>query len=276
MYYFYNRGLGAILTTQGWITWNKFSEKPYLLLALSPKENPPQVQKDLSAHFKKGHAKHLSILNQSKIANKQVTAVAIQPVESSFLTGQGPQLVAYIIKHFKTQQITSQTFFPLSNMTLPPTNPEPSPPPEPPQNLELDEEKYLTLKSSLSVETYQLPQQLLSAATSLSEILQQIQDISTYYPQLLKDIDAQIEDELHYLEFTTIPPEESAQLLARLQNLRIKRRYLKDSIYIANLLPSERLASFAKNLNGVSQKIKSLDKREYQVRAPEDFPHQIP
>lgn len=133
--------------------------------------------------------------------------------------------------------------------------------------------KIILENPSLSFDGYQLAQDIDQAAQLLEKIFQHIEDISSHYGDALRDIDAQISDELHYVEFSDADTQHCVKSYKRLQELRVKRRCVKDSMLMANLLVRSMGMELPKKLSTVSEKINHLDQRTYVVRVPEEFQH---
>lgn len=306
MYYFFNRGLDAVLTTKGWVEIDQLSTTPASLLGFEKKQNPPSVLQGLVAKCGKKYTKHTALLKEASLANNRPVPIAVQATQKKMLLDHWQPLVQYLLNSKENVQKTdSKRLFPLKtppkvvpstveppiftpppapiNLAPPPTpvqqpvTPKETPPLPFPQERQIehliDEETILALKSNLKVENYELSKNILSATASLTRIYQQTEEISTYYKVLLQRLDAQIEDELHYIEFTPLDPVSSDKIVRHLQDLRLKRRFIKDSIYMASMLTKGNGKEFTQQLTQISEKIQQLDQRKYLVRAPDDFQH---
>lgn len=133
--------------------------------------------------------------------------------------------------------------------------------------------KIILENASLSFDGYQLAQDIDQAAHLLDKIFHHIKDISNHYGDALRNIDAQITDELHYVEFADADIQHCVKSYKRLQELRVKRRCVKDSMLMANLLVRSMGMELPRKLSNVSEKINHLDQRTYMVRVPEEFQH---
>ncbi len=129
------------------------------------------------------------------------------------------------------------------------------------------------LKSSHSFQGYQLTKDIREASHIMDKVFQDMEDILVNYGQVLRDLDAQIEDELHFVEFADVDASRCVKSYKRLQELRVKRRCVKDSMQLADLLVKNLGTDLAKRLNHVSDKINHLDERMYTLRVPEEFKH---
>lgn len=133
--------------------------------------------------------------------------------------------------------------------------------------------KIILENSTLTFDGYQLAQDIDAAAQLLDKIFHHIEDISKHYGDALRDIEAQISDELHFVEFADVDACRCVKSYKRLQDLRVKRRCLKDSMLMANLLVRTMGKELPKKLSNVSEKINHLDERTYEVRVPNEFQH---
>lgn len=133
--------------------------------------------------------------------------------------------------------------------------------------------KIILENSTLTFDGYQLAQDIDQAAQLLDKIFHHIEDISKHYGDALRNIEAQISDELHFIEFADADTTRCVKSYKRLQELRVKRRCVKDSMLMANLLVRTMGKELPKKLCNVSEKINHLDQRTYEVRVPEEFQH---
>lgn len=137
----------------------------------------------------------------------------------------------------------------------------------------MEEQKLKSLRSSFSVEDYEFTQNIADAAENLRSAFEKVEEITTYYAELLKVIESQIEDELHFIEFSPVEVDTSILAFQRLQDLRMKRRCTKDSIAIADILVKTCGKDASHKLDQAMEKIETFDRRSYLLRAPEDFTH---
>lgn len=109
------------------------------------------------------------------------------------------------------------------------------------------------------------------SATSMKELYSESREILADYEAILIDIESQLEDELHFIEFNVLNAEESVKFSWKLHELRKKRRYLKDAIYAANLFNQTFLSMNC--FEHLSSKLEGLSHRNYHLRSPEHFEH---
>lgn len=140
-------------------------------------------------------------------------------------------------------------------------------------SMEIDENGEILLKSSFSFHDYQISAEMREIALRLEHVFQNVEDICLNYGEILRDLDAQIEDELHYIEFFDLDASRCVKAYKRLQELRVKRRCIKDSMQLADLFVKQLGTDLPQRLNHVSDRINHWDKRIYTVRVPEEFKH---
>ncbi len=133
--------------------------------------------------------------------------------------------------------------------------------------------KVAFLKSSLQFSGYKLAEEINEVNGKLQGIYQDIDDIFRSYGDILHHIDSQIEDELHFIEFSTVSASQCIHSYRHLQELRVKRRCIKDSIQLAELLAQNLGTDLPQRLSHVSEKIQQWDQRSYMLRVPEEFNH---
>lgn len=131
----------------------------------------------------------------------------------------------------------------------------------------------ITLKSSLNFQDYLLTQDLREISDLITHVYQNIEEICLNYGEILRSLDAQIEDELHFIEFFDVDASRCVKSYKRLQELRVKRRCVKDSMQLADLFMKQLGTDLPKKLHHVSEKIDHWDKRHYSVRVPDEFKH---
>ncbi|MFI3254616.1 MAG: hypothetical protein R3Y63_09810 [Eubacteriales bacterium] len=133
------------------------------------------------------------------------------------------------------------------------------------------QEDGILLKGSLRFHDYQLALDIVQISQLLSDVFENIEEIALHYGGLLRDVDAQIEDQLHFIEFFDLDANRCVTAYKRLQELRVKRRCIKDSMQLADLLVKQLGNDFPQRLHHISKKITHWDERTYAVRVPDEF-----
>lgn len=105
----------------------------------------------------------------------------------------------------------------------------------------------------------------------VNQIYEMSKEISIYYPKILSEIDGQIQDELHYVEFNKLNMFKAHKVTRKLHKLRIKRRNLKDKIDTANWVLGALNDVCVGELNHVAFKLDELGERRYFIRDPKSF-----
>lgn len=136
-----------------------------------------------------------------------------------------------------------------------------------------DDSKNILLRSSHSFTEYTMVEEMNEASALLTKVYQNIEEIFLHYGEELHRIDSQIEDELHYIEFSDANASHCSKAYKRLQELRVKRRCIKDSIQLAELMAQNLGSDLPQRMKQISEKINQWDERSYMVRVPEEFNH---
>lgn len=133
--------------------------------------------------------------------------------------------------------------------------------------------KILFLKSSHDFDGYKMTQEMKEAFQVLEHLFQDVEDVFMNYAEILHNLEAQIEDELHFIEFADVDAGRCVKSYKRLQELRVKRRCMKDSMQLADLLVKNLGMDFPQRLQHISKKIQHWNQRTYTLRVPDEFQH---
>lgn len=90
----------------------------------------------------------------------------------------------------------------------------------------------------------------------------------------LSSVEKEITDELHFVEFANANAADGYKSFRRLQELRLKRRAIKDTNIVVNILGRLLSSVTPESLGTAKQKLKNLRNRRYLVRSPETFQHE--
>lgn len=91
----------------------------------------------------------------------------------------------------------------------------------------------------------------------------------------LSRVDKEITDELHFVEFATANAADGYKSFRRLQDLRLKRRAIKDSGLIAEFMEDLLSSVTPDALSFAKRRFDGLKNRKYRVRIPETFQHEM-
>lgn len=283
MYYFYNRVLGSILTVNGWFSLDSMSLQIHQLVAV---KDSLGLTKTMCQTCGKVAMYQTIIVSDEKIRTGlpslvQATDSVIKATEKA-----AHILLTYLRQEGTLEQVKSTEFFPFVPVPRPQAVTDILE--KPTQELDLnsglsqeremikmfkqfDEEEMLSLKSNFKVGDYEFAKEITTMTTMFQRVFSHAEEITLYYDTLLKEIEQQIEDELHFVEFSAVNVEVSVITFQKLQDLRLKRRCVKDSIVIANLLLKTNLSEGVSKLQKVAERISDMDDRSYLVKQPDEF-----
>ncbi len=91
----------------------------------------------------------------------------------------------------------------------------------------------------------------------------------------LAQVDKEITDELHFVEFANVNAAVGYKSFRRLQELRLKRRAIKDSNLIVLILGKLLSSVTPTSLDSAKRQVAGLKNRKYKVRIPETFQHEM-
>lgn len=312
MYYYYNQFLRAILTAERWATADDLQSRSRSFITLQSSEVAKDVLNRLKLAFGKDASKYIILMKEStvRVTEKWPDKMPGAKENEIEIVANHGRIIGHLLQQEagNVQLRESRFLFPTADD---PENIQPPTvvdvlPMLPPKEEELEntifsdyiegrnldfteihrnfsekkqismieeDGKTIFLKSSLSFDGYHLTQDIGDAAFLLGKIFKNIEDICLNYGGTLRDLDAQISDELHFIEFADMGDSSSAKSYKRLQDLRVKRRCVKDSMKIADLLVKTIGTDLPDKLSYVSDKITNWDERSYMVRVPEEFKH---
>lgn len=313
MYYFYNQSLRAILTAERWANAQDLQSRPHSFLTVSTLEGGKEVLNSLKTNFGKDTVKFVILLKEerAKKTTKWPSPLPHGGGDSADMVAKHGSIVAFLLQNPKklVQLRESSTLFPLSNTSY--TEPVVveavhifdtvltdvpmeflSSSGEEPSKSDLDfgqvhsqftakkkstqmvgDDGDITLKSSLNFQDYQLTQDVREISHMIAQVFDNVEDICMNYGEILRNLDAQIEDELHFIEFFDVDASRCVKAYKRLQELRVKRRCVKDSMQLADLFVKQLGTDLPQRLSHISEKIEHWDKRNYTVRVPDEFKH---
>lgn len=335
LYYFYNRGLDAILSTTGWLSLKTPHTQHYQLLAFSDAKQAQNAIKSNLKQFNKTSSRHTTILKQTNIKNRHPLSSTPQS-ECSVIITHFSELVQELQKLKNIKIVTSEDVLPVTlpklsatentqNQKIPSIETFLAPqiinevplaqfttePPlaqvtnelplvqvtnEPPlthiteeqQSVQTEEEsqptpifyqqkqttnQILRIQSQLSPHGNPFLEKSIDLCEKMEQVYEEAEKVSLTYHSLLLDIDAQIQDELHYIEFNSLTPEELLTFSLHLQELRIKRRMVKDSLYIAELLQRPPYQKLPNHFSEIASKLEHLKHRSYVLKSPNNYTH---
>lgn len=95
------------------------------------------------------------------------------------------------------------------------------------------------------------------------------------YSEALSKVEQQINDELHFIEFADLEAEDfdPIKTCARLQELRLERRLVKDNTELSHLVRAYINNEKSAEIKKIAQKTLVMKSRKYKVRDPEHFQH---
>lgn len=111
-----------------------------------------------------------------------------------------------------------------------------------------------------------------STLANLSELLSSSLETTQNYVKDMKNIEHEIIDVLHFIEFEPTDSVDTKEVYDRLHRLRKKRRELKDKLYLSQLLLARFHSISPESLMEDIEKVKKLEKRAYALRAPDCHP----
>lgn len=103
----------------------------------------------------------------------------------------------------------------------------------------------------------------------MNGLTQDINDHKEALQAALKDVDGELQDELHYIEFAKCNAYQAWVSWKRLQLLRQKRRSIKNEIEVLNIILHKDTGNIA--VTEIKKEIEKLDKRKYTPRAKSDL-----
>lgn len=113
-----------------------------------------------------------------------------------------------------------------------------------------------------------LVQNIETTLGNLSELISLSLETTQNYQKDMKNIENQIIDELHFIEFEPTGSVDTKEVYDRLHHLRKKRRELKDKLYLSQLILGRFKTISTVSLGEDVEKVKKLEKRAYVLRAP--------
>lgn len=274
MYVVYNQGLGAYLTLFGWKTQAELQRSVYNLIIINEKSDLNKIIQRLDVKYAKTISKGSSLIDVSSFKTDFPTSRLFFSKSQNVTIKNGARRLVEVLIELKAVTISSEKYFPLdtkvileSNITTNNTNFSKN---SKKQNVE----DLARVKKELRFNNVYIDETL-DMTKRLNQIYEQSKEISLYYPKILSEIDGQIQDELHYVEFNKLNIFKAHKLAKKLHKLRIKRRNIKDKINTANwllgALDDERVGL----INNVAFKLDELGDRRYYIRDPKSFKRNI-
>lgn len=278
MYVVYNQGLGAYLTMLGWKTQPELERNIHNLIAITEKSDLNKIIQRLDVKYVKSISKGCALIDVATFKTTFPTPkLSFTKPQNNTIKNGAVRLVEVLIE-LKATTINSNEYFPTK--TLPNTNTNPNPNTTPnkktsnKQNHKQNIEDLARIKKELRFNNEYINQTKV-ITKMVNNIYEQSKEISIYYPKILREIDGQIQDELHYVEFHKLNIFKAHKLSKKLHKLRIKRRNIKDKISTANWFLDAINDLTIEELNNLAFRIEKLNDRRYYIRDPKSFKHNV-
>lgn len=270
MYFFYNRTVCGFLTTKGWMPKEQICSSTFRLLGFQDDKKARQVARQVYEKYGKTTAMNTVILKKDNLLKNKVSKIALNKKEEQIIRNGFAPLIQFLIRN-QALQISSAKFFPSTKQVEKSSNKSKSPKnvasqEEPPKNSEKTR-----IYTELMGDSNVFLERLSHFSHEIEYLEKQSKEIMLHYEILLNEVESQIEDELHFVEFHKLENDESIKFTENLHNLRIKRRSLKDSLYGASLFSQSPFN--LKHFKEISEKLNSLETRSYKLRSPDNFKH---
>lgn len=112
---------------------------------------------------------------------------------------------------------------------------------------------------------------MINALNELLNAINQFNNKVALFSSTILKCESQIQDEMHYLEFTNISTFEFFQIAKRIKDIRRERRMAKDLIEAALIL--EDIITFFKieKTEDIIKKLEKKNNRSYTIRNPRSF-----
>lgn len=276
MYYIYNQGLDAVLTTKGWIEFSEIGDDSYLLLAFTNDDDIDEVKTNVLDKYTSTITRSTVILNEDMLLNKRLKPIVLGERDKLILNSCVQQLIQILIAKNGKKVNVSRIFSSTTNEIQVKTNAQALAQvlsQVKVEALELNTDEILRIKNEFHYETNDFVEESLMLLKKSEEIYRKSQEILSSYDEILNEVESQISDELHYIEFNRLDATSALEFSNNLHELRNKRRTLKDCLFTANLMVKQFDDEKIERLNHIQSKLEHLGDRSYIVRSPENFNH---
>lgn len=275
MNYFYNEGLDAVLTTKGWIEFNELDGESYLLLAVSNDRDIEEIYANVLGKYTSTITRSTVIISEDTLLNERLKPTVLMDKDITVLHSCVKQLIQILIsrnaqivdvsriisnkiddKITTIVQVPQQAFSQIKTSTT-----------------DTDSDGMLRIKNEFYNEKNDYVEEAVILLEKSVEIYHKSKEILSKYVDMLKDVEQQINDELHYIEFNQLDEADALKFANNLHKLRNKRRMLKDCLFTANLMLKQFDDDKIEQLNYIHSKLEHLNDRSYVIRSPENFNH---
>lgn len=271
MYVVYNHGFDAYLTTKGWKNEVslKNKNKNYNLIVISKDANIQDIKDYIQLNASTITRGLVLIDTQTLLTSPPKKTLNFTNKEILVMKQYIPKIVEKLILN-KAEKIKSTQFFKNNILATDPINQEP---------IVTDKNKKKKLRNLDDLNRIKKELKFnndfiddtIAMTKNVNDMYNLCKEISIYYPTILHEIDAQTQDQLHYVEFHKLNVFKAYKLSVKLHNLRIKRRIIKDKLNTANWLLANLDEDDVSKLNQVAFKLEKLGERRYFIRDPKSF-----
>ncbi len=288
MYFLFHCSSKRVLTVKRWAGFHDLQQKEHALIAFSDAEtvqllidamkqsNKNEYQKDLIVMEEQNlvlclqqKSKEKAVGNIARILIASHKIVLTHELTSSYTVPSTAYIPVVLKKNQKQKTIVKNAEEPIKSINLK-IVPEPIPMPS---------TKQTPMKRLIGmnyISCYPLTNDINTFIATYEKILQSITEINENYHRFLKKVDLQIEDELHFIEFSQDENIKTIELIyTRLKDLRVKRRYIKDYILLAESMSEVLSNDYLKKLYEMQEAIHKLENRSYVLRDPDSFCHDM-
>lgn len=296
MYFLFHCSSKRVLTVKRWAGFHDLQQKEHSLIAFSDKQTIQMLIHAIKQSKKSEYQNDLIMVEeQNLVLYFQQKAMQKAPGNIAHVLLGSHE---FVLTHKLTSSMTvpSSTYIPLAPQKnqkqktavateqIPPPIPIlpqiPIPPPIPPTekcSVGTSSVKQTPIRRLVGmnyISSYPLTNDIHTLITTYETILSTITEINQNYHKFLKKVDLQIEDELHFIEFSQDENIKTIELIyTRLKDLRVKRRYIKDYIVLAESMSDLLSNDYLKKLYEMQTAIHKLENRSYLLRDPDSFCH---
>lgn len=255
MYFVFNRGIDSILTPKGWVDYEKLSDESISVIGLNENIDIKRIKVDVIDKYSNTMTRAISIIPEETLFYNKPKKINLTESERKPLISGAHQLIRLLMMR---QAITIN----ISDKYLASKTP-----------VSKDPEDLLRIQNELEYKNDEFIEDVILSSRKNIEIYNKSKEIMLTYDDTLKDIEGQINDELHYIEFNDLDWIESYKIILNLRQLRIKRRKIKDCISVANIVMKTLNDKNIEEFADVLDKMENFSNRRYVIRSPENFKH---
>lgn len=266
--YIYNEGLDAVLTTKGWIKFSSIGDDSYLLIAFTNDSDIENIKANVIGKYTSTITRSTIIISEDVLLNGRIRPTTLMEKHITILHSCVNQLIQILItknaQKVNASRITSYNETqheakPIEHHKIPATG--------------QDSDGVLRIKNVLCNDMNDFVEESLIFLKKSEEIYSKSIKILSNYDEMLSEVELQINDELHYIEFNKLDESSALEFANNLHKLRNERRKLKDGLFTANLMIKQFDEDKIEKLNLIQSKLEHLSDRSYVVRSPENFSH---